>query len=257
MPLPQPVPLDFPLRGLDTSTEAGLQRPLTAPLAANVRSQDPLARRVRGGARTGLSRWLNERVNGDNPVQCLGLVVTQSNDADLYAQDQLLAPGTRIADWSSNNFPDGPGAAGPGGGPHAPTVPPFAAGFNRRRSDGLTVPDGGTGAMPHRTTATSPPPPPPPPGTLTRTYVPFASVHTPEIVGTFAIGPVSVPLTPPTDLTGDMVAIDYFGNGFIADLSGWTGTGLPTVAELNAKFVAAGWSDGGHPGGPYESSSDA
>lgn len=252
MPLPQPVPLDFPLRGLDTSVAAGLQKPLTTPLGTNARSQDPLARRVRGGSRTGLTRYIDARVNGVNPVQDLNFVITQDADATLYAADQTAA-GPRMLDPGTSNFPNGPGATGPGGGPDAPTVPPFAAGFNRRHSDSATVPQGGSGVMQVRTTTSSPPPPP---ATLTRTYTPFADMHSVEVVGVFAIGPKGVPLTPPTDLTGDTNPVDYYGSAFNVSFPAWMGTGLPTTAQVNAAFVAAGWSSGTHPSGPYESSAD-
>lgn len=192
-------------------------------------------------------------------VQDLNFVVRFDGSALLTVYDQVFGPGTRIADPSTNNFPDGPGPLGPGGGPEAPSAPPMSPGFNDR-NPGRNVRDKGSGIQPHRGTGTpfSPPPSPPPPATLTRTYTPFVAVHDTEHVGVFAIGPKDIPLTPPTDLEGQTHAIDFFGSAWniIELLNVWNGVTLPTVAEINQLFVLAGWVDAGLPAGPYESSAD-
>lgn len=194
-----------------------------------------------------------------DPVQDLNFVVRFDETALLTVYDQVFGPGTRIADPSSNNFPDGPGPLGPGGGPEAPAAPPLPPGFNAR-NPGRNVRNKGSGIQPHRGTGTSfsPPPPPPPPATLTRTYTPFLGVYNTEHVGKFKIGPVSVPFTPPTDLEGATGAVDFFGSAWniMGNLNTWSGTGVPTVAEINAIFVLAGWVDGSFPAGPYETSAD-
>lgn len=192
-------------------------------------------------------------------VQDLNFVVRFDGSALLTNYDQIFGPGTRIADPTSNNFPDGPGPSGPGGGPNAPSAPPLPTGFNDR-NPGRNVREKGSGIQPLRDTGTSfsPPPPPPPPATLTRTYTPFAAVHDTEHVGIFKIGPVTVPLTPPTDLEDKTSAVDFFGSAWniMTSLNTWGGPGVPTVAEINALFVLAGWVDAGFPAGPYESSVD-
>lgn len=260
------IDLSFPLAGTMLVGEFGEQPAQTTIAGVNVRAQDPFELRVRGGSRRGISRLLPDRVNGSHPVQGLDFVVTTDPSATLFAVDQSVdGPGTRIADPSTSNFPDGPGPTGPGGNPQGG---PFGdPGFNRRQPVvPNTVRQGGNGVMRQRTrppvvppVVPPPPPPPPPPSTLTRTYTPFEVFHTPEVVGVFALGPVSVPLTPPTDLTGELVAVDYLGDGFNISplLAVWAGTTLPTLAEINAMFVTEGWADGGHPDGPYESSVDS
>lgn len=261
-PPPQNAPLDFPLRGLSTAYTTALQPGLTTPVATNVRSQDFFERRVRGGSRSGLSRYVDARVNGVNPVQCLDVVVTFHFDASLYEFDQSSeGPGSRIADPATNNYPDGPGPSGlppgtptgPGGGPNAPTSPPFVPNFNRRHKDTATVPQGGNGIMQIRTTSVVPPSPPPPPGMVTRTYTPYVVNHDPELFGVFSLGPVTLPLTPPTDLSLIATPIDYFGNSFNPDGSytAWGGVDLPTVAQVNAMMTS--WLSSP---APYESSVD-
>ena len=250
--LPTTVPLDFPLGGLDTAFTISLQRAGTTRVAVNVRGQDFFARRLRGGSRSGLSKWIEARVNGVNPIQCIDIVVTQDYDATLYAFDQSSGgPGVRISDTVTNNFPNGPGVTGPGGNPQG--GPTGATNFNRRKSDTATIPQGGNGIMQPRTTSTTPAP-----GSYTRTYTPFAVNLSSEIVGIFSIGPVAVPMTPPTDLEALAVAVSGFGFGaqwnIGVNLSTWTGTQLPTVAEINQMFTDNGWSSSPL---PYETSVDS
>jgi len=67
------LPLDFPDGGLDRSGPHHRQPPGTCADAQNVRALTPAGRR-RGGSRPGLSRYLDARVNGANPVQDLNTV---------------------------------------------------------------------------------------------------------------------------------------------------------------------------------------
>lgn len=253
--------LTFPLRGMWLVGEFGGQPAFTTVLGVNVRTRDPLAARDRGGSRTGMFRLADERVNGNRPVQSLDFVVTTHPSATLFAFDQSdEGPGQRIGDPSTSNFPNGPGPTGPGGNRQGgPFGPPN---FNRRQPTvPRTIRQGGSGVMPLRRTPprvppVSPPSPPPPspPGLLTRTYTPYPEFHAGEIVGTFSIGPVAVPLTPPTDLSvssGLTTPVDYFGDSWEeGTLPTWAGTTLPTVAEINAFYS-------GFPQGPYQTSSDS
>lgn len=255
------IGLAFPTAGMWVVAGVEEQPPNSCVSGVNVRILDPLEGRDRGGSWTGMVRAAMSRVNGGHPIQSLGFVVTTDPNATLFAFDQSSSgPGTRISDPSSSNFPDGPGPTGPGGNPQGgPFGPP---GFNRRQPVvPRTIRQGGSGVMPtrHTPTASPPvvpsPPSPPPPATLTRTYTPFDSVYNTENVGKFSVGPFTTPLTPPTDLAP--VAVDFFGAQWNIDLSAWGGTQLPTVAEINAKFLSAGWSDTGTPAGPYRTSTDS
>lgn len=63
MPSPaQTLALQFPIQGMDITTEYGLQPDLTSPLAKNVRSYDPETQRNRGGARCGISRYIDQQL---------------------------------------------------------------------------------------------------------------------------------------------------------------------------------------------------
>lgn len=255
------VKLGFPDKGIDTSVPFDRQPADTCVVGVNVRWQDPILHRQRGGSRPGLEKWIDEQPGGATPVQMLGVVVYYDAAALLTQAEQdglLNSPGGLVTDTMSSNFPDGPGPTGPGGNPQGgPTGQP---GFNRRTpaTPARKRPAKGSGVVPNRgVTATPPPPPPPPPGTLTRTFTPYVSVYNTEHVGKFHIGPVTTPLTPPTDLSGDTAANDFFGASWNLDLSAWAGTTLPTLAQINALFVAGGWADAGTPSGPYEIAVDS
>jgi hypothetical protein len=100
---PVTAAVEFPLLGVDTAFAPSLQRPRTTPVGTNARSQDPFERRLRGGSRTGLIRWIDERVNGVNEIQCLDVVVTAGEESTLYCADHDGGPGPRMADPSTNN----------------------------------------------------------------------------------------------------------------------------------------------------------
>lgn len=253
MPERQAITVEFPLRGIDLSTEASAQLPQTTPHAVNVQSADALEQRIRGGSRPGLVRYVDARVNGNNPIQNLGVVVTQAVNYHLMTYDQTYAPGIRVSDTSTSNFPDGPNGTGPGGDGHG--GPSWPGGGNRRvPTTGRTILSGGSGIMPVREIGSPPPPPPPsPPGFVTRTYYPYAVNHATELFGVISVGPVALPLVPPTDLSLIAVAVDYFGDSFNPDgnWTAWGGVGLPTVAELNAMMTS--WLSSPP---PYETSVD-
>lgn len=135
MPTPstpdQPIDLAFPVGGIDITTEFELQPPGTTPVAINVRAIDPGTQRNRGGARPGLSRYVNDRPGGlSSLIQHLNIIVDPTVDA-MGAQDESnqTAPtdhggdGSGILDPSNNPDPANPRNPGnryirPGGSGH-------------------------------------------------------------------------------------------------------------------------------------------
>lgn len=81
MPQSQDFPLEFPVAGVDVSTEYGRRPPGTTEEGENVRAFDTFAQRQRGGSRPGLSKLVNEKVNGDNEVQHLNVLVDPTTPA--------------------------------------------------------------------------------------------------------------------------------------------------------------------------------
>lgn len=265
MPDRQDAELEFPKFGVDVSCAPSAAPAYTAPVAVNVRLQDVFHSRKRGGVRPGLLPVLPPRPAGHTPTQFLGVVVHYTPDALLTVDeqaDELNTPGGLVTDTMSNNFPDGPGPTGPGGGPNPPTSPPFPAGFNRRTpTTGRSRPKYGSGVQPRRGFGSPPPPPPPPPpGPVTRTYHPYAEFLGGEFLPVFSVGPFTVPLTPPTDLDPQVTVpgSDSAGAAMLDDLHAWAGTQLPTLDEINALVLSHGGSYG-PPGeaGPYQSISDS
>lgn len=96
MPQRQEIDAHFPRAGLDLTGPAARQPARPGPdgvyarscaAAVNVRGLDPLARRFRGGSRTGLSRYIDARVAGRVwVVQNLGVVVTGGSGVPQYSQ---------------------------------------------------------------------------------------------------------------------------------------------------------------------------
>lgn len=78
----QTLVLEFPLRGMDVTTEFQLQPDGTTPLGLNVRSFEPGSKRNRGGARSGLSKYLNSQVAGvPGLIQHLNIIVDPTIEA--------------------------------------------------------------------------------------------------------------------------------------------------------------------------------
>jgi hypothetical protein len=71
--------LMFPIRGLDRADGFGQQREGTTPTGNNVRGYEPLTKRLRGGARPGLARYVNHAPAAE--WQELNLVVLPSGTA--------------------------------------------------------------------------------------------------------------------------------------------------------------------------------
>lgn len=89
----------FPTAGLEKTCEFGRQPSNTAPDGQNVRSTETLTLRARGGSRAGLSRYINDLVNGASVVQHLNILV----DPTTPALDSDDASGA-VADPSTNNL---------------------------------------------------------------------------------------------------------------------------------------------------------
>jgi len=96
------APLPFPEKGLDASRPAAEQPPLTTARARNCRFCEAAGKRCRGGARPGLSRYVDARVNGARAVQDLNVVVGTS-----------YRGGTGAGGGGGGGPGFGPGAEGP------------------------------------------------------------------------------------------------------------------------------------------------
>jgi len=77
MPTKPTLPLTFPVLGLHEGVGYDIQPPGTTADALNVRGIDALKNRLRGGRRSGLSKWHGSQVFGDTPIQRM-TAVTQA-----------------------------------------------------------------------------------------------------------------------------------------------------------------------------------
>lgn len=90
----------FPLAGTDVTSEFGRQPDNTTPGGQNVRAFEVITERGRGGSRCGLSRWINQLVNGvASPVQYLTVLVDPEDPALNAPADDGTFP-----DPSTNNL---------------------------------------------------------------------------------------------------------------------------------------------------------
>ncbi len=67
--------LEFPLGGIDVSTEFQEQPPGTTPVAVNVRATDPATLRERGGSRMGIDHYVPQVPAGAHLIQHLNVIV--------------------------------------------------------------------------------------------------------------------------------------------------------------------------------------
>ena len=75
---------------MNITTEFELQPVGTSPLAINVRGIEPGTQRNRGGARPGVSRYVNDRPGGlTSLIQHLNIIVDPTVDATLAVQDDI------------------------------------------------------------------------------------------------------------------------------------------------------------------------
>lgn len=103
------VNLPFPVRGINVAEGFQSQPPGTTPVGVNVRATEPLTQRVRGGSRSGLSKYIRERIpEGPVLIQHLTYIVDPQADALGLAG---ITPGD---DWVED--PRNPGFFVPPGG---------------------------------------------------------------------------------------------------------------------------------------------
>jgi hypothetical protein len=126
---PSLVDILFPLKGLDLDSESSKVAPGLTHDAQNVRGCDPSTMRLRGGSRPGLSRYINEKVNGTAAIQHLNVIVDPTLDAVIQEFDDVT--------WYDEFIPDD--SDNPSG--------------RRRRNPGRRVRRGGSGRRPLRSRA--------------------------------------------------------------------------------------------------------
>ncbi len=68
--------LTFPVGGLELTHPSLMGRPDTSPVAENVRFFEPLTGRGRGGARSGISKFIEGEVSGEHVIQHITSIVT-------------------------------------------------------------------------------------------------------------------------------------------------------------------------------------
>ena len=91
----QKVDVRFPFAGISDDVAYSSQRERTTRNALNMRGIDPDTGRVRGGQRSGLTRYLPPQLSGGNKVQALAKITT-NNTLLTYAKEDNpeLAPAT-------------------------------------------------------------------------------------------------------------------------------------------------------------------
>lgn len=86
------VPLAFPTSGLNVATSYGQQPDASTPVGVNVRANESILNRARGGSRSGLSKYPPGILpSGDNVVQHMNVVVDPQGGA-LLAGSPLTDP---------------------------------------------------------------------------------------------------------------------------------------------------------------------
>lgn len=126
--------LTFPVGGIDQQGEVGQQPGLTTPVGVNVRGLDPRTRRLRGGSRSGLSKYLPVRVDGTSTViQHLAMIVDPTTAAMLasFVDDYGVTGGGDIGEGIADPMTN----VDSGGDPDHPDY----------RNPGRDIPDGGSG----------------------------------------------------------------------------------------------------------------
>lgn len=88
----------FPLGGIYLSAPFEQPPPTTTPLGVNVRCQDPIQNRIRGGSRGGLSEYIPQQAQGENKIQHLAII------ADPDALFALPAEGLAVQAANRNLF---------------------------------------------------------------------------------------------------------------------------------------------------------
>lgn len=135
----QPIPIPFPVRGLDKNFAYWGQPKDTTADAKNVRAYDAIDRRLRGGSRPGLSKWNSNLVNGaGDDIRNMNRLITTPVEAEGVMTDLPIAQtgGTQIV---THNLSDGtqtdsfssPGSSKVGGMVRDYNGNIFAAGSNQ------------------------------------------------------------------------------------------------------------------------------
>lgn len=157
--------LIFPSRGIDLSFGYGAQRPLTTPIATNVRLFEAITERGRGGSRQGLVKYIPTQIpsfpTGSDLVQHLNFVVISVTDSLLTSEPPpVLDPVTGLppiddpsstgppTSWGTGIINEGPppitgvdaGSRNPGGPGGTPGITP------------KKVRDKGSGVQPNKNT---------------------------------------------------------------------------------------------------------
>ena len=91
----------FPSSGIDVSVALEAQTPNTCPSGTNVRAFEPLTQRMRGGSRSGLSKYINAQASGVSPIQMLGVIVDPQAIALGISFDDSVSPSPFIDDPSN------------------------------------------------------------------------------------------------------------------------------------------------------------
>ncbi len=143
MPEPKPIPLNFPLNGINVVHEFQLQPPGTTADALNVRSRDAIARRNRGGSRPGLGKYIAQQIpEGAKTIQHLNYIVDPTTDA---LPQNFITPGD---DWIESPIPGvfvPPGGAPWQPNPNVPNQPPGDIAFVQKKTAFDTINDVSTG----------------------------------------------------------------------------------------------------------------
>lgn len=140
------LPMSFPDKGVDLTEEFSRQPAGTTPVGQNVRLNDTLEARDRGGSRAGLVKYIDGQVDGNHPIQHMTSIVTVSGEALGYVFDGQVFEDDGLTDYGPDGFANLP--AGPllgGGGGYQPS-----ASFQDNRpiltvaADDLNMPPDGT-----------------------------------------------------------------------------------------------------------------
>jgi hypothetical protein len=138
----QPLPMPFPLGGVDVSRGRQHQKPGTTADGVNVRACEPSTLRLRGGARPGLARYVPGQIPEGDAVQELATVVIASADA---LPTGIEDPGQQTIEDGSTVGPSGSWGTGPLGFDDPNTGQPATG-----ASEGTRIPLNMAGGKPRR-----------------------------------------------------------------------------------------------------------
>ena len=84
------IKFDFPFQGINENRSFRDQPKSTTPDALNVRPYDPYDKRLRGGQRSGLSKYFADAINGSNSIQAIRQIVLALDPSAVVADTLLL-----------------------------------------------------------------------------------------------------------------------------------------------------------------------